>query len=126
VIFSRDLRPLAKSQNPRSGTQRLLALVHRRLNRADDCRVVHHALLNIVGPELEREFIYDSYANRKGKGTHAAICRFEFFARKVSGNGRLMRRERERERVRQRLPGRWATLSNATSRISSTPSTMPL
>ncbi|MBI4679124.1 MAG: hypothetical protein HY748_16230 [Elusimicrobia bacterium] len=32
-------------------------------------RVVHHALCNVIEPLLERSFIYDSYANRRGKGT---------------------------------------------------------
>ncbi|MCO6478925.1 MAG: hypothetical protein J5I94_19990 [Phaeodactylibacter sp.] len=43
-------------------------------------RVVHHALMNITGPIFERTFIYDSYANRVGKGTHAAIRRFQEYA----------------------------------------------
>jgi hypothetical protein len=38
-------------------------------------RVVHHALVNVIGPLFERRFIYDSYANRKGKGTHQALRR---------------------------------------------------
>ncbi|MDP3014861.1 MAG: reverse transcriptase/maturase family protein [bacterium] len=42
-------------------------------------RVVHHALCNIIEPILERGFIYDSYACRVGKGTHAAIVRLEGF-----------------------------------------------
>ncbi len=43
-------------------------------------RVVHHALMNIIAPLLERSFIFDSYANRIGKGTHKAISRYrEFF-----------------------------------------------
>jgi len=49
-------------------------------------RVIHHALCNIIEPMFEKCFIYDSYANRKGKGTLEAIKRFEFFARKVSHN----------------------------------------
>ncbi len=36
-------------------------------------RVVHHALCNVIQPLFERSFIDTSYANRKGKGTHAAI-----------------------------------------------------
>ena len=36
-------------------------------------RVVHHALMNIVGPILEKHFIFHTFANRKGKGVHAAI-----------------------------------------------------
>ncbi|RLJ21355.1 RNA-dependent DNA polymerase [bacterium endosymbiont of Escarpia laminata] len=44
-------------------------------------RVVHHALCNIVEPLIDRSFIYDSYANRKGKGTHRAILRCGDFMR---------------------------------------------
>jgi retron-type reverse transcriptase len=39
-------------------------------------RVVHHALCNVIEPIFEKSFIYDSYANRKGKGTHKALDRF--------------------------------------------------
>ena len=49
-------------------------------------RIVHHALYNVIEPLFERQFIYDSYANRIGKGTLKAIKRFEVFARKVSHN----------------------------------------
>ena len=42
-------------------------------------RVVHHALMNVIGPILEAGFIDDIYANRAGKGTHKAIQRFQFF-----------------------------------------------
>jgi RNA-directed DNA polymerase len=45
-------------------------------------RVVHHALCNIIEPILERRFIHDSYANRQGRGTHAAIDRSQDFARR--------------------------------------------
>jgi retron-type reverse transcriptase len=44
-------------------------------------RVVHHALINIIGPLFERSFIFDSYANRVGKGTHRAIHRYQHFLR---------------------------------------------
>lgn len=44
-------------------------------------RVVHHALCNITTPIFEKAFIFDSYANRKGKGTHAAIKRYQYFAK---------------------------------------------
>lgn len=49
-------------------------------------RVVHHALINVIGPIFEKSFIHDSFANQKGKGTHSAIMRFEKFMRTVSGN----------------------------------------
>lgn len=38
-------------------------------------RVVHHAVVNILEPIWERRFVGFSYANRKGKGTHAALER---------------------------------------------------
>ncbi|MFN8483789.1 MAG: reverse transcriptase domain-containing protein [Anaerolineae bacterium] len=45
-------------------------------------RVVHHALCNIIEPVFERTFIHDSYANRVGKGTHAALDRCTEFMRR--------------------------------------------
>jgi len=45
-------------------------------------RVVHHALCNIIEPLFERQFIFDSYANRVGKGTHRALDRAQQFARR--------------------------------------------
>ena len=45
-------------------------------------RVVHHALCNIIEPIFERAFIHDTYANRKGRGTHRAVDRFTEFCRK--------------------------------------------
>ncbi len=42
-------------------------------------RVVHHALCAEIGPLIERGFVADSFANRNGKGTHAAIGRYEHF-----------------------------------------------
>lgn len=42
-------------------------------------RIVHHALCNIIEPIFEKTFIYDSYANRQGKGTHKALKRARAF-----------------------------------------------
>ncbi len=59
----------------------------RKISRSDfRDRVVHHALCNVIEPIFERRFIYDSYANRKGKGPLRALERFDVFKRKVSGN----------------------------------------
>lgn len=44
-------------------------------------RVVHHALVAALEPMFERRFIFDSYANRRSKGTHAAIDRAHRFVR---------------------------------------------
>lgn len=45
-------------------------------------RVVHHALCNVIAPLFERTFIFDSYANRVGKGSHKAVVRYQEFCRK--------------------------------------------
>lgn len=58
-------------------------------------RVVHHAICNILSPIFEKDFIFDSFANRKGKGTHNAINRFEQFLRKTTLNHQKFE-ERER------------------------------
>ena len=42
-------------------------------------RVVHHSLCNIIEPVFERTFTFDSYACRKGKGTHRAVKRLKSF-----------------------------------------------
>jgi RNA-directed DNA polymerase len=44
-------------------------------------RVVHHALVQQIEPIFEARFSCDSYACRKGKGTHAALDRCQQFAR---------------------------------------------
>lgn len=45
-------------------------------------RVVHHALCNVIEPIFDARFIHDSYANRRGKGTHRATDRLQHFARR--------------------------------------------
>ena len=45
-------------------------------------RVVHHALMNVIEPLLDRGFIDDSYACRKGKGVHAAVNRYQDYAQR--------------------------------------------
>lgn len=45
-------------------------------------RVVHHALMNVVEPLLDRRFIFDCYACRKGKGVHRAVARYQEWARR--------------------------------------------
>lgn len=49
-------------------------------------RVVHHALVQVVEPIFERIFIYDTYACRVGKGTHAAVARLQSFTRIAKRN----------------------------------------
>jgi hypothetical protein len=45
-------------------------------------RVIHHALMNVIEPLFERQFIHDSYANRVGKGTHRALDRCTQYLRR--------------------------------------------
>lgn len=45
-------------------------------------RVTHHALCLAIEPIFEARFIHDSYANRVGKGTHRALDRCTYFARR--------------------------------------------
>jgi len=49
-------------------------------------RIIHHALFKIIEPIFEKIFIYDSCANRIGKGNLFALKRFNFFKRKVTNN----------------------------------------
>lgn len=46
-------------------------------------RVVHHWLVPQLEALWEPAFIHDSYANRRGKGTHAAVQRLQQFVRQV-------------------------------------------
>ncbi len=45
-------------------------------------RVAHHALTSVLEPIFEGSFVFDSYACRVGKGTHAAVRRCQEFAKR--------------------------------------------
>ena len=47
-------------------------------------RVLHHAVMNVCEPILERCAIFDSYACRKGRGSHKALDRAQYFLGKNS------------------------------------------
>ena len=49
-------------------------------------RVVHHVIACYLNPEWEKKFIYDSYACRVSKGTHAGVDRLHHFLQKVTKN----------------------------------------
>ena len=60
---------------------------HREVFAADfRDRVVHHLLVSYLEKIWEPVFIYDSFACRKGKGTHGAVKRLRSFTRKVTAN----------------------------------------
>ena len=52
-------------------------------------RIVHHILIRRLNPAFEKYFIRDSYACRKGKGTHAAIRKAEHDIKSASRNGKM-------------------------------------
>lgn len=80
-----DLQATLIAQTYRPGAYRTFEIVEpkRRLISVAPYRdrVVHHALCNIIAPLVEPSFIYDSYANRVGKGSHRALDRFIHFSR---------------------------------------------
>ena len=44
-------------------------------------RVVQHAICAVIEPLFDRSFIHDTYACRRGKGSHKAVERFQRFSR---------------------------------------------
>jgi retron-type reverse transcriptase len=86
-----DIELLALTRSLQQGAYQPGAYVHfvvhepkRRLISAAPFRdrVVHHALCSVIEPIYERKFIFDSYANRLGKGTHAALDRCTHYLRR--------------------------------------------
>lgn len=51
-------------------------------------RILHHAVYRMLYLYFDKKFIYDSYSCRNDKGTHKAIDRFRFMARKASRNNK--------------------------------------
>jgi retron-type reverse transcriptase len=49
-------------------------------------RIIHHALIRVLQPIYDKILIYDTYASRKNKGTHAAVDRLTQFLRRTNDN----------------------------------------
>jgi retron-type reverse transcriptase len=83
-----DLQRELKDGDYHTGAYRLFTIYERkpRLIAAAPFRdrVVHHALMNIIEPPLDRHFIFDSYACRRGKGVHAAVNRYQLWAQRYT------------------------------------------
>ncbi len=47
-------------------------------------RVLHHALMNVLEPWLDKRFISASYACRHGKGVHRAVNRYQQWAQRYA------------------------------------------
>lgn len=79
----------AQSYHPGSSQVFLVEKPKRREIFAADFRdrVVHHVLVHHLEKKWERIFIHDSYACRKGKGTHKGVERVQEFTRKLTCNG---------------------------------------
>ncbi|HEV7509442.1 MAG TPA: reverse transcriptase/maturase family protein [Thermoanaerobaculia bacterium] len=73
---------VARSYRPGSYSSFFIHEPKRRLISAAPFRdrVVHHALVQVIEPIFERSFIADTYANRRGKGTHRALDRCQQLA----------------------------------------------
>lgn len=56
-------------------------------------RVVQWAIYRQLNPIFDSQFIYDSYACRIGKGTHAALDRLQYWLRQVDRRGKETGRE---------------------------------
>lgn len=82
VALQQDLRSMSWQHGPyqsRIVHEKKRRLIHTAPFRD---RVVHQALCAVFAPLFEETFIADSYACRKGKGTHAALDRLTAFLRK--------------------------------------------
>ena len=82
LLLQRQLR----EHSYRPGGYRLFTIYERKPRQIAAApfrdRVVHHALMNIIEPPLDRRFIHHSYACRRGKGVHQAVDRFQRWARR--------------------------------------------
>lgn len=81
-----DLQRTLRSGEYRPGAYRLFTLYERKPRQIAAApfrdRVVHHALMNVVEPPIDRRFIHDSYACRTGKGVHRAVDRYQHWSRR--------------------------------------------
>lgn len=84
LVLQAELR--ARSYCP--GAYRIFTIYERKPRQISAApfrdRVVHHALMNIVEPLLDKRFIFDSYACRQGKGVHQAVQRYQKWANRYA------------------------------------------
>ncbi|MFL1404227.1 reverse transcriptase domain-containing protein [Marinobacter sp. M1N3S26] len=90
-------------------------------------RVVHHWLVPQLEAIWEPAFIHDSYANRTGKGSHAAVRRLKRFVRQVDsgqGGGWYLQLDIHNFFNSIHRPTLWAMLKKRFARTSATPELM--
>lgn len=84
--LERNIAKKLQAQTWRPGKYRefyIYELKPRKISAAPyEDRVVQHALCSIIEPIFDGTFIHDNYACRKGKGTHKAVDRFTYYARR--------------------------------------------
>jgi len=90
-IFNLATRIRTKTYNPQAGLVFVADFPkYREIHAAHfRDRVVHHLLYNHLEPIFEELFIEDSYACRKGKGTHAAAKNLAKKMRCITRNGKI-------------------------------------
>jgi len=83
-----DLQSALISGHYRPGSYRLFTVYERKPRQIAAAsfrdRVIHHALLNVVEPWLDRRFIDDNYACRRERGVHRAVDRYQVWAQRYA------------------------------------------
>jgi len=81
-----DLQDELRAGRYRPGRYRLFTIYERKPRQIAAApfrdRVVHHALMNVIEPPIDRRFIHDSYACRRDKGVHRAVDRYQHWSRR--------------------------------------------
>ncbi len=81
-----NLQQALNDHTYRPGRYRLFTIYERKKRQIAAApfrdRVVHHAIINVIEPSIDRRFIYDSYACRNGKGVHAAVNRYQQWSKR--------------------------------------------
>ncbi len=81
-----DLQRRLRDHTYQPGAYRLFTIYERKARLIAAApfrdRVVHHAVMNVIEAPLDRRFIADSYACRKGKGVHVAVDRYQRWAQR--------------------------------------------
>ena len=79
-----SIRDKLESQTWRPRKYRIFTIYERKPRQISAApfrdRVVHHALMNLLEPLLDKRFIYDTHACRAGHGVHLAVSRYQAWA----------------------------------------------
>lgn len=74
-----------QEQSWKPGNYRIFTIYERKARQISAApfrdRVVHHALMNVIEPLLDKRFIFDTHACRQGHGVHLAVSRYQNWAK---------------------------------------------